>query len=72
MSRQRTIHLSANALAAIRPHDALSPRINQILERYLQLTAAVDTHSADAIADMVLEWASQDKIKAREAQECAE
>lgn len=39
MSRQRTIHLSAQALQAIRPNDGLSPRINQIIERYQALMA---------------------------------
>lgn len=39
MSRQRTIHLSAQSLKAIRPSDGLSPRINQIIERYQALMA---------------------------------
>lgn len=46
MSRQRTVHLSAKALKSIRPSDGLSPRINQIIERYQAIIDAARSNDA--------------------------
>ena len=71
MSRQRTIHLSTRALAAIRPHDALSPRINQLLERYLALVGAAGSLDDGVIAKTVRDYAAEDARDVRAAAEVA-
>ena len=54
MSRQRTIHLSAKALEAIRPGDGVSARINQIIEHY-QALMALDPLKAMALLKQLRE-----------------
>lgn len=71
MSRQRTIHLSTRALSAIRPHDALSPRINQLLERYLALVGAAGSTDDGVIAKTVRDYAAEDARDLMEARRAA-
>lgn len=59
-----TVHLSAESHKAIRPNDGVSPRINQIIERYQAIIAAAQNGDRSAIVKAVLEAAAKEDAEA--------
>lgn len=61
MSKAKSVYLTERSMSALRPGDTLSGRINQVVDRYLQIVAderdsLLEALGSEGLADVIQTW----------------